>query len=54
MNSDAVALEVAEAVQAMKIIYLSASEGLVVNGDVIGQLSIGEAEEFRKEARQRG
>jgi amino-acid N-acetyltransferase len=51
VNSDAVALEVAEAMQAMKIIYLSASEGVVVDGELIGQLSITEAEEFAKKKR---
>jgi amino-acid N-acetyltransferase len=48
VNSDAVALEVAEAMQAMKILYLSASEGVVVDGELIGQLSIPEAEDFAK------
>ena len=48
VNSDAAALEVAEAMQAMKILYLSASEGVVVDGELIGQLSIPEAEELAK------
>jgi amino-acid N-acetyltransferase len=48
VNSDAVALEVAEAMQAMKILFLSASEGVVVDGELVGQLSIVEAEEFVK------
>lgn len=51
VNSDSIALEVAEAMQAMKIIYLSASEGVVVNGELIGQLSIVEAEDFVKKKR---
>ena len=51
VNSDAVALEVAEAMQAMKILFLSASEGVLVNGELVGQLSISEAEEFAKKRR---
>jgi amino-acid N-acetyltransferase len=51
VNSDAIALEVAEAMQAMKIIFLSASEGLVVDGQLVGQLSIAEAEDFVKKKR---
>lgn len=48
VNSDAVALEVAEAMQAMKILYLSASEGVVIDGELISQLSIPEAEDLAK------
>ena len=51
VNSDGIALEVAEAMQAMKILYLSASEGVIVDGEVIGQLSIAEAEELVKKKR---
>ncbi len=51
VNSDGIALEVAEAMQAMKILFLSASEGVVVNGEIIGQLSIADAEEFVKKKR---
>lgn len=51
VNSDAVALEVAESMQAMKILYLSTSEGVIVNGELIGQLSIVEADEFAKKKR---
>lgn len=51
VNSDAIALEVAEAMQAMKILFLSASEGVIVNGEILGQLSIAEAEEFVKKKR---
>lgn len=51
VNSDGVALEVAEAMQAMKILYLSASDGVVVDGELIGQLSIAEAEEYVKKKR---
>jgi amino-acid N-acetyltransferase len=51
VNSDAIAIEVAEAMQAMKILFLSASEGVFVEGELIGQLSISEAEEFVKKKR---
>jgi amino-acid N-acetyltransferase len=51
VNSDAIAVEVAEAMQAMKVLFLSASEGLIVNGETIRQLSIGEAEELMKKKR---
>src|SRR5882757_4628357 len=51
VNSDSVALELAEAMQAMKIVFLSASEGVIVDGELIGQLSIKEAEEFVKKKR---
>jgi amino-acid N-acetyltransferase len=48
VNSDAVALEVAEAMQAMKILFLSASKGVEVNGEFVGQLSIEETEDLVK------
>ncbi len=48
VNSDGIALEVAEAMQAMKIIYLSAGDGVVVNGEIVKQLSISEAEDLGK------
>ena len=51
VNSDAIAVEIAEAMQAMKVLYLSASEGLVVNGETIRQLSIGEADDLTKKKR---
>jgi amino-acid N-acetyltransferase len=51
VNSDSIAVEVAEAVQAMKILYLSASEGLTVGGEMLRQLSIAEAEELVKKKR---
>ncbi len=51
VNSDAIALEIAEAMQAMKILFLSSSEGVVVNGEIVGQLSIAEAEDFVKKKR---
>ncbi len=51
VNSDGIALEVAESMQAMKILFLSSSEGVVVNGALIGQLSIADAEDFAKKKR---
>lgn len=51
VNSDGIALEVAEAMQAMKILFLTASSGVVVNGEIVGQLSMAEAEEFVKKKR---
>jgi len=51
VNSDAIALEIAEAMQAMKILFLSSSEGVVVDGELVGQLSIAEAEDFVKKKR---
>jgi amino-acid N-acetyltransferase len=48
VNSDSIALEVAEATQATKIIFLSAHDGLTANGEMIKQLSISEAEELAK------
>lgn len=48
VNSDGIALEVAEAMQAMKIIYLSAGDSVVVGGEIVKQLSIGEAEDIVK------
>jgi amino-acid N-acetyltransferase len=51
VNSDAIALEIAEAMQAMKILFLSSSEGVIVDGELVGQLSIAEAEEFVKKRR---
>ena len=54
VNSDAVALEVAEAMQAMKILYLSAYDGVVVDGELVGTLSIPEAEDFVKKNRAAG
>jgi len=51
VNSDGIALEVAEAMQAMKILFLTASEGVVVNGELLGQLSISDAEDFAKKKR---
>ncbi len=51
VNSDAIALEVAEAMRAMKVIYLSTPGVLSINGEMIRQLSISEAEEIVKKKR---
>jgi amino-acid N-acetyltransferase len=48
VNSDSIAVEVAEAVRAMKILFLLSSDGVVINGEFIRQLSIAETEEFLK------
>ena len=51
VNSDAIAVEVAEALGAMKVIYLGANDGVILNGQLIQQLGLGEAEEFAKKRR---
>ena len=51
VNSDGIALVVAEAMNAMKIIYLSAGNSLVVNGEIVKQLSIPETEDIVKKRR---
>lgn len=48
VNSDLVALEVAEALHASKLIYLSTSDGLVLDGQRIGHLLAPELEEVLK------
>src|SRR5438034_4851737 len=42
VNSDAVALEVAKALDAVKLIYITTADGLVVNGAVARQVSVDE------------
>ena len=53
VNSDLVALEVAEALHATKLIYLSASDGLVLDGQRIGHLVAPELEEVLKKQKDR-
>jgi amino-acid N-acetyltransferase len=53
VNSDLVALEVAEALHAAKLIYLSASDGLVLDGQKIGHLVAPELEEVLKKQKDR-
>ncbi len=42
VNSDAVALEVAKTLSAVKLVYMTTSEGLLVNGSVARQIAVGE------------
>ena len=51
VTSDAIAVEVAEAMGAMKILYLSASEGLFIGSELVRQLSIAEADDLTKKKR---
>src|SRR4051812_1224444 len=52
VNSDSIALEVAEAAGAMKIIYLSTPGVLIIGDQFIRQLSIAEAEEITRKKRK--
>lgn len=52
VNSDGVALEVAEALKASKLIYITDNRGLTRNGELISQMSVAEAEEYAKKFRQ--
>jgi amino-acid N-acetyltransferase len=51
VNSDLVALEVAEALNAAKLIYLSPYEGIVIDGQRVGHMLTGELEEILKKHR---
>jgi len=48
VNSDGIAVEVAEAMRAMKLIFLSSIENLSLNGVEVRQLSIAETEDLLK------
>jgi len=48
VNSDGIAVEVAEAMQAMKIIFLFSQDGLSLGGEIVQQLSIAETEDVLK------
>jgi amino-acid N-acetyltransferase len=48
VNSDGVALEVAEALKAAKLIYMTDYSGFLKGGQEISQISVGEAEELFK------
>jgi len=48
VNSDNIAVEIAEALRATKIIYLMSEDGVCIDGKIIPQLSIAEAEEILK------
>jgi amino-acid N-acetyltransferase len=51
VNSDAIAVEVGEALRAMKVIFLGTTDGVMVNGQLVQQLSISEAEDLVKKRR---
>jgi amino-acid N-acetyltransferase len=51
VNSDGVAVEVAEALRAMKIIFLTGEDGVVVQGEIVRQMAMAEAEELVKKKR---
>jgi amino-acid N-acetyltransferase len=51
VNSDAIAVEIAEAMQAMKIIFLFSQDGLKLGEEIIRQLSIAETEDILKKKR---
>ena len=48
VNSDGIAVEVAEAMRAMKVIFLSSAENLRIDGVEVRQLSIAETEDLLK------
>lgn len=48
VNSDAIAVEVAAAMRAIKIIYLSSQDGIGIAGEILRQLSITETDEILK------
>jgi amino-acid N-acetyltransferase len=52
LNSDAVAVEVAQALAAVKLIYLTSAEGITVSGELLRQLTVEEAEATLKSHRQ--
>jgi amino-acid N-acetyltransferase len=52
LNSDAVAVEVARALRAAKLIYLTASEGIRRRGELLRQLSVDEADIIIKKHRE--
>ncbi len=51
VNSDAIAVEVAEAVRAAKILFMFAGDGLVLDGTKVRQLPAAEAEEIARKRR---
>jgi amino-acid N-acetyltransferase len=51
VNSDGIAVEVAEALRAMKIIFLTGEDGVVVQGEIVRQMAVAEAEELVKKRR---
>jgi amino-acid N-acetyltransferase len=51
LNSDAVAVEVARALRAVKLIYLTTGPGIRLGGELLRQLSVEEAEEVLRKHR---
>jgi amino-acid N-acetyltransferase len=51
VNSDGVAQEIAEALKAAKLIFLTSHTGLTRQGDLISQMSVAEAEDYLKKNR---
>lgn len=51
VNSDGVAQEVAEALKATKLIYVTTQPGLLREGELVSQMSVAEAEDFLKKYR---
>jgi amino-acid N-acetyltransferase len=51
LNSDAVAVEVAQALGAVKLIYLTSAEGITVAGELLRQLTVEEADAILKSHR---
>lgn len=51
VNSDGVAQEVAEALKATKLIYVTTQPGLLGEGELVSQMSVAEAEDFLKKHR---
>jgi amino-acid N-acetyltransferase len=54
VNSDGIAVEVAEAMRAMKVIFLSSAENLRIDGVEVRQLSIAETEDLLKKQKAKG
>ena len=52
VNSDEVAVDVAEAMQAAKVIFMSPADGVASGGEIVRQLSIGEAEDLLEKHRK--
>lgn len=51
LNSDAVAVELARTLKAVKLIYLTSSPGIVIGGELFRQLSVEEADALLKKHR---
>ena len=51
VNSDGVAMEVAEALRASKLIYITNRNGFTKNGKTTAQISVSEAEDFSRSTR---